>query len=503
MKKIKKPQVLLAVIGLLLAASVVPTLVGCASEQPSIRRVIGAFAGDTYALDEGSSKEMARFKSAVEARSKGDPTDALAQFDDAFRRVRAGYVREVADDKLVDSAIKGMDETTTEKSERTPTKLVEAALHSMVAALDPHSAYLNPEEFRESFVSTKGEFGGIGIEVAAENGLVKVVSPIEDTPAAAAGLRSGDLITHVDGESIKGKGLMHAVNRMRGQPGTKIKLSVLRGESAFDVTLVRAVIQVRSVRWNVEDGIAYVRVVRFTEGVESRVEFAMKELRARLGKSARGVVLDLRNNPGGLLDQSVAVSDMFLDSGLIVTVRGRHGPGRAYEAERGDLARGLPMVVLINGGSASASEIVAGALQKNSRAVVMGIRSFGKGSVQTITPLPREGALRLTTALYYGPDGHTIQAHGIRPDIVIEPAEKPVADGAEAVRRRREADLPGFIAGEKEEEAAAASRPKVPEKSCRLAATDKADRALGCAFQYLAAGSTKKFLAEIAHAPSM
>ncbi len=502
MKKYRTPQTLLLIIGLFLLASAVPTLVGCASEEPSLRRVVAVMSGDAYAFDDASPKEMQRLRQAVAARAPGaDPSSALAHFGDAFKRVRAGYVREVAETDLIDSAIKGIGEMKLEAG-ATPDAVVEAGLHSMVASLDPHSAYLNPVEFRESFVSTKGEFGGIGIEVSAEDGVVKVVAPIEDTPAHRVGLRSGDLITHVDGESIKGKGLMHAVNRMRGEPGTRIRLTINRAGNVFDVTLVRAVVHVRAVRWHLEGNVAYIRVVRFTEGVESKVEFAMKELRARLGKSARGVVLDLRNNPGGLLDQSVSVADMFLDRGTIVSVRGRRGPGRAYEAEQGDLARGLPMVVLINGGSASASEIVASALQHNGRATVMGGRSFGKGSVQTITPLPSEGALRLTTALYYGPNGHTLQARGIDPDIVLEPDEKPAAGDVEAElkRRKREADLPGAIAGEKG--GIEAVRPKVPEKNCRPVG-DKKDLALGCAVQFLAAGSTEKFLAQLTQRPAM
>src|SRR3954469_4977631 len=327
----------------------------------------------------------------------------LNLFGDVFELVRSNYVDDVTDDTLVEGAINGM-----------------------LTALDPHSNYLNSKNFNDMKVQTRGEFGGLGIEVSMENGLVKVVSPIDDTPAANAGLKPGDLITHLDGTAVQGLTLPEAVEKMRGPVNSDITLTVRReGRDPFDVKLTRAIIKIRSVRSHLEGkDIGYIRVTSFNEQTDVNLNNAMKKLKQEAGKKLAGIVLDLRNNPGGLLDQAVAVSDAFLDRGEIVSTRGRRSEdAQRYNARPGDIASGLPVAVLINGGSASASEIVAGALQDHHRAVVMGTKSFGKGSVQTIIPLAGHGAMRLTTARYYTPSGRSIQAKGIDPDVVVEAAK--------------------------------------------------------------------------------
>jgi carboxyl-terminal processing protease len=327
----------------------------------------------------------------------------LNLFGEVFERVRAEYVDDVSDDSLVESAINGM-----------------------LTSLDPHSNYLNTKNFNDMKVQTRGEFGGLGIEVSMENGLVKVVSPIDDTPAARAGLKPGDLITHLDGDPVQGMTLPEAVERMRGPVSSEIKLTIRReGKEPFDVKLIRATIKIQSVRSHLEgDNIAYIRITTFNEQTDVGLNNAMKNLKQQAGGKLIGVVLDLRNDPGGLLDQAVAVADAFLEKGEIVSTRGRRSEdAQRYNARPGDIAAGLPIAVLVNGGSASASEIVAGALQDHHRAVLLGTRSFGKGSVQTIIPLPGHGAMRLTTARYYTPSGRSIQAKGIDPDIVVEAAK--------------------------------------------------------------------------------
>ena len=327
----------------------------------------------------------------------------LNLFGEVFERVRAEYVEDVSDDSLVESAINGM-----------------------LTSLDPHSNYLNTKNFNDMKVQTRGEFGGLGIEVSMENGLVKVVSPIDDTPAARAGLKPGDLITHLDGDPVQGMTLPEAVEKMRGPVSSEIRLTIRReGKDPFDVKLVRATIKIQSVRSHLEgDNIAYIRITTFNEQTDVGLNNAMKNLKQEAGGKLLGVVLDLRNDPGGLLDQAVAVADAFLDKGEIVSTRGRRSEdAQRYNARPGDIAAGLPIAVLINGGSASASEIVAGALQDHHRAILLGTRSFGKGSVQTIIPLPGHGAMRLTTARYYTPSGRSIQAKGIEPDIVVEAAK--------------------------------------------------------------------------------
>ncbi|MFQ6018322.1 MAG: S41 family peptidase [Kiloniellaceae bacterium] len=345
----------------------------------------------------------------------------LKLFGDVFERVRADYVEEVSDEKLIESAIQGM-----------------------LSALDPHSSYLNPDSFRDMRVQTKGEFGGLGIEVTMENGLVKVVSPIDDTPAFRAGVEAGDLITHLDSEPVLGLTLSEAVEKMRGPVNTDLRVTIRReGREPFDITITRDIIKITSVRSRAEGNVAYLRITTFNEKTSANLEIEVKKLKEKLGDSIAGYVIDLRNNPGGLLDQAIAVSDAFLNQGEIVSTRGRDpNDAQRYNARDGEIADGLPIVVLINGGSASASEIVAGALQDHRRAIVLGTRSFGKGSVQTIIPLSGEGAMRLTTARYFTPSGRSIQATGIEPDIVVEQAR---LETVEPGPRRRESDLRGAL----------------------------------------------------------
>jgi carboxyl-terminal processing protease len=355
----------------------------------------------------------------VGAAASGNSAETYKQlnlFGEVFERVRAEYVDDVSDDTLVESAINGM-----------------------LTSLDPHSNYLNTKNFNDMKVQTRGEFGGLGIEVSMENGVVKVVSPIDDTPAARAGLKPGDLITHLDGDPVQGMSLPEAVEKMRGLINTEIKLTIRReGKEPFDVKLTRATIKIQSVRSHLEgDNIGYIRITSFNEQTDVGLNNVMKNLKQQAGNKLLGVILDLRNNPGGLLDQAVAVSDAFIDKGEIVSTRGRRAEdAQRYNARPGDIAAGLPIAVLINGGSASASEIVAGALQDHHRAILLGTKSFGKGSVQTIIPLPGHGAMRLTTARYYTPSGRSIQAKGIDPDIVVEAAkiEKPTEKGEKPVR---------------------------------------------------------------------
>ena len=314
----------------------------------------------------------------------------LDLFGEVLERVRADYVEKPEDAKLIESAINGM-----------------------LMALDPHSAYLNPKHFRDMQVQTRGEFGGLGIEVTMENGVVKVVAPIDDTPASKAGIQSGDLITALDKEQIQGLTLQEAVEKMRGPVNSAITLTVVRKgvEDPFDVKVVRDVIHINPVKYSAENDVGYIRVTTFNEQTTANLQKAIEDLKKEIGPKLKGFVIDLRNNPGGLLDQAISVSDTFLDQGAIVLTKGRNlEETQRSNARPGDLTDGQKMVVLINGGSASASEIVAGALQDHHRATILGTRSFGKGSVQTISPLGSNGALRLTTARYYTPSGRSIQA---------------------------------------------------------------------------------------------
>lgn len=350
------------------------------------------------------------------------PLDELRTFAEVLDRIKAAYVEPVDDKTLLENAIKGM-----------------------LSNLDPHSAYLEPEAFAELQESTSGEFGGLGIEVGIEDGFIKVVSPIDDTPASKAGIEAGDLIVKIDGKPTKGMSMIEAVGMMRGKPGSDINLSLVReGGKPFDVKLTRAIIRVTSVKSQMlEPGYGYLRVTQFQINTGTEVGKALARLRKENGKKLDGLVLDLRNNPGGVLQAAVEVSDHFLTEGLIVYTKGRIANSELrFNADPADASEGVSLVVLINGGSASASEIVAGALQDQKRAVVMGTDSFGKGSVQTVLPLNNDRALKLTTALYYTPNGRSIQAQGIEPDIEVARAKLTREQVSESLR---EADLAGHL----------------------------------------------------------
>jgi carboxyl-terminal processing protease len=374
---------------------------------------------------------------AQEAEKTGSVYEQLDLFGDIFERIRGQYVEQVE-----------------------PKDLIEAAINGMLTSLDPHSSYLPPDDFDDMQVQTRGEFGGLGIEVTQEDGFVKVVSPMDDTPAAAAGIQSGDFITQVNGESLMGLLLDEAVEKMRGPVGSEIVLTIVREGVAdpFDVSIIRDTIKLTAVRSRVVGDAIVLRVTTFNDQTYPNLEEGLKKSIEELGgiDNVSGIVLDLRNNPGGLLNQAIKVSDAFLEKGEIVSTRGRNPQdGERFNATGGDLAQGKPMVVLISGGSASASEIVAGALQDHRRAVVVGTKSFGKGSVQTLVPLRGDGAMRLTTARYYTPSGRSIQALGVSPDIVVKQPVKPeLAEGetapeaAEDAPMRSEADLRGIISND-------------------------------------------------------
>jgi carboxyl-terminal processing protease len=355
----------------------------------------GAFAG---ALLVGGAAQLGHDGAATAAGT--DTYRQLNLFGDVFERVRSDYVEEPGE-----------------------AELIEAAINGMLSSLDPHSSFLNAKDFRDMQVQTRGEFGGLGIEVTLEDELVKVVTPIDDTPAHKAGVLAGDMITHLDGEPVSGLSLREAVDKMRGPVNTPITLTIMRegANEPLEIKIVRDVIRIQAVRHRVEDDIGYLRITQFNEQTSESLKAAVEQLTRDIpADNLKGFVLDLRNNPGGLLDQAISVSDAFLDRGEVVSTRGRRSQEtQRFTARAGDLTKGKPVIVLINGGSASASEIVAGALQDHRRATVVGTRSFGKGSVQTIIPLGRNGAIRLTTARYYTPAGRSIQAKGIDPDIEI------------------------------------------------------------------------------------
>jgi carboxyl-terminal processing protease len=376
----------------------------------------------------------------------------LDLFGDVLERVRSDYVEKPDDAMLIDSAINGM-----------------------LSALDPHSAYLNPKSFRDMQVQTRGEFGGLGIEVTMENGVVKVVSPIDDTPASKAGLLTNDLITHLDGEQIVGLTLEQAVEKMRGPVNTPITLTIVRKgrDDAFDVKIVRDVIRINAVKARAEGDVIYVKVSTFNEQTHANLVKAVEGLKKAAGKNLKGYVIDLRGNPGGLLDQAIAVSDDMLEKGAIVLTKGRGlEETQRANARPGDITDGKPIVVLINGGSASASEIVAGALQDHKRATVIGTRSFGKGSVQTIIPLGANGAIRLTTARYYTPSGRSIQAKGIEPDVLVEQELPQELQSKLPNRSPSEASLRGHLKGEtkdgKEGGGSSSYVPKEADKDTQL-----------------------------------
>lgn len=375
----------------------------------------------------------------------GIPLDELRAFADVFARIKNDYVEEVEDKTLLENAIRGM-----------------------LSGLDPHSAYLNQEEFKDLQIGTTGEFGGLGIEVGMENGFVKVIAPIDDTPAQRAGIQTGDLIIRLDDTPVKGMTLSEAVKVMRGKPGTDIVLTVVReGEDKpFKITITRAIIKVKSVKSRtLEEGYGYVRVTTFQSKTGASVLKAVNKLREANGGELKGLVVDLRNNPGGVLGAAVAVSDAFLDDGLIVYTEGRVEDSKLrFSATPGDVAGEAPMVVLVNGGSASASEIVAGALQDHSRAVIMGQRTFGKGSVQTIMPSRGGTAVKLTTARYYTPSGRSIQAEGITPDIDVENVEVSGAK-EQALVPIKERDLNRHLTNGQAEDQAEAGGDETDQKS--------------------------------------
>ena len=380
---------------------------------------------------------------AVDAKkqTRSETYKLLELFGNVFDRIRSNYVEEVSDKELIESAVKGM-----------------------LTSLDPHSAFLTKKNFKEMQVQTKGEFGGLGIEVTMEAGYVKVVSPIDDTPAFRAGIKAGDLVTHLDGDHVQGLTLRQAVDRMRGPVKSDITLTIRRGNKSFDVTVVRDKIRIQSVRNRTEGNIGYIRITTFSEQTAKGLKKAVKNIKADLGDKLEGFVVDLRNNPGGLLDQAVLVSDAFLEKGEIVSTRGRiKENAQRFHARPGDITEGLPIVVLINSGSASASEIVAGALQDHRRAIILGVKSFGKGSVQTIIPLARDGAIKLTTQRYYTPSGISIQALGINPDIEVEQINiKPKASVKQ--RKRHEADLRGALDTDRPESKNPSSNKKITNK---------------------------------------
>jgi carboxyl-terminal processing protease len=367
---------------------------------------------------------------AAQENSPRNTYEYLDLFGDIFERVRVAYVEEVDEQELIEAAIDGM-----------------------LASLDPHSAYLPPQNFQDMREQTKGEFGGLGIEVTMENGFVKVVAPIDDTPAANAGLEAGDFITHINGESVLGLTLSDAVDKMRGPIGSEIVITINRegAEEPFDVSIIRDTIKIRAVRTRVEGNVGVLRITTFNEQTFDNLESGIAKIKAEIGEDkVAGYVVDLRNNPGGLLSQAIAVSDAFLETGEIVSTRGRDlEEADRVNARPGDLTDGKPIVVLINEGSASASEIVAGALQDQRRAILLGAKSFGKGSVQTVMRLGDKGAMKLTTARYYTPSGRSIQSLGIEPDILVEERKIAGAEGeADRRARRSEADLRGSLTNE-------------------------------------------------------
>ena len=375
----------------------------------------------------------------------------LNLFGDVFERVRAKYVEKPTDRELIEAAITGM-----------------------LTSLDPHSGYMTAKSFKDMQVNTRGEFGGLGIQVTLERGFVKVISPIDDTPAFRAGVEAGDFVTHLDDQAVQGLTLSQAVDKMRGKVGTKIKLTIRRKGIAepFEVMITRAVIKITSVRSRVEKNVGYIRITSFNEQSQKGLEKAVARFDKELGDKLEGLVLDLRNNPGGLLGQAVSVSDAFLDKGEIVSTRSNDPEEtQRYNAKLGDLMNEKPIVVLINEGSASASEIVAGALQDHRRAIILGTRSFGKGSVQTIIPLPGNGAMRLTTARYYTPSGRSIQAKGIDPDIFVQQAK---IESVKPQSERREVDLRGALRNTDETDANTDKAPSSTEsKDSKPQAEDK------------------------------
>jgi carboxyl-terminal processing protease len=420
--------------------------------------LLGAVAGAALTL---VAVQPSRLLIGTSARAAGaaDTYRQLNLFGDIFERVRSHYVEKPDDSKLVEGAISGM-----------------------LNGLDPHSSYMDPKGFRDMQVQTHGEFGGLGIEVTMEDGLVKVVAPIDDTPAAKADVRAGDIITHIDDEAVQGLTLNQAVEKMRGPVNTKIRLKLMRKglDKPLEISLTRDTIKVRSVRSHNEgDDVGYIRITQFNEQTTDGLKKSISDITNQLGKDKlKGFVIDLRNNPGGLLDQAISVSDAFLERGEIVSTRGRDPEEtQRFNARPGDLTTGKPVILLINGGSASASEIVAGALQDHRRATVVGTRSFGKGSVQTIIPLGSgNGALRLTTARYFTPSGRSIQAKGISPDIEVLQTVPEEIQARASTETKGESSLRGHLKAEGDEQGG--SQSYIPPEA-------KDDKALNMALELL------------------
>ena len=392
---------------------------------------LGFIAGGIFFDQIDKTTLMAQAKNEADDRSQ--VYEQLNLFGEVFDRIRSGYVEDVDSSDLISAAIRGM-----------------------LTSLDPHSGYMPPENFEDMQVDTKGAFGGLGIEVTQEDGFVKVVSPMDGTPASDAGIQSGDFITHVDGEAILGLSLSEAVDKMRGPVGSEVSLTIVRNldEEPFDIVIIRDIIKLTAARVRIEDDVIIIRVTTFNEQTTPNIEKGIKEKIDELSgeENVSGFIIDLRNNPGGLLSEAISVSDMFLNQGEIVSTRGRYnGQAKRYSASKGDLAKNKPLVVLINGGSASASEIVAGALQDHKRAVILGTKSFGKGSVQSVIPLGENGAMRLTTARYYTPAGRSIQALGVVPDIIDEQSHFVIyeKDSEKPSNRITEADLRGALSNDR------------------------------------------------------
>ena len=419
--------------------------------------ILGFIAGGIFFNQIDKTALMAQAKNGSEDKNR--VYEQLNLFGEVFDRIRSGYVEDVNSSDLISAAIRGM-----------------------LTSLDPHSGYMPPESFQDMQVDTKGAFGGLGIEVTQEDGFVKVVAPMDGTPASEAGIQSGDFITHVDGEAILGLTLSEAVDKMRGPVGSEVSLTIVRNldEEPFDIVIIRDVIKLTAARVRVEDDVIIVRVTTFNEQTTPNIKKGIKEKIDELsGKdNVSGFIIDLRNNPGGLLSEAISVSDMFLNQGEIVSTRGRNnGQAKRYSASKGDLAENKPIIVLINGGSASASEIVAGALQDHKRAVILGTKSFGKGSVQSVIPLGENGAMRLTTARYYTPSGRSIQALGVVPDIIVEqlPRLNKEKEEDEPSTRITEADLKGALSNDRlsdEEKELLAKEKKIQLKKIQRRKTD-------------------------------
>mgnify|MGYP001349579569 FL=1 len=419
--------------------------------------ILGFIAGGIFFNQIDKTALMAQAKNGSEDKNR--VYEQLNLFGEVFDRIRSGYVEDVNSSDLISAAIRGM-----------------------LTSLDPHSGYMPPESFQDMQVDTKGAFGGLGIEVTQEDGFVKVVAPMDGTPASEAGIQSGDFITHVDGEAILGLTLSEAVDKMRGPVGSEVTLTIVRNleEEPFEIVIIRDVIKLTAARVRLEDNVIIVRVTTFNEQTTPNIKKGIKERIDELnGKdNISGFVIDLRNNPGGLLSEAISVSNMFLNQGEIVSTRGRNnGQSKRYSASKGDLAEDKPIVVLINGGSASASEIVAGALQDHKRAVILGTKSFGKGSVQSVIPLGENGAMRLTTARYYTPAGRSIQALGVVPDIIVEQLPRPIKEkeNEKSSNRLTEADLRGALSNDRlsdEEKELLAKEKKIQLKKIQRRKTD-------------------------------